>query len=130
MHTERAFPILQTSLPNPSKNTLLAAVRPSGREPATEDDGSLRRHPLDPFFRPRSVVVIGATEQVGSVGRAIIENLASWKGETFFVNPAHTRVFECKSYPSVHSLPRVPDLAIIVTPARVVPGIVSECASL
>jgi len=27
------------------------------------------RHPLDPFFKPRSVAVIGATEAPGSVGR-------------------------------------------------------------
>ena len=30
------------------------------------------RHPLDPFFKPRSVAVIGATETPGSVGRTVL----------------------------------------------------------
>ena len=31
--------------------------------------------PLDVFFRPRNVAVIGATEKPASVGRAILANL-------------------------------------------------------
>ena len=37
----------------------------------------LRVRPLDVFFRPRNVAVIGATETAGSVGRAILWNLMS-----------------------------------------------------
>ena len=35
------------------------------------------RHPLDPFFKPRSVAVIGATETPGSVGRTVLANLVA-----------------------------------------------------
>ena len=35
------------------------------------------RHPLDPFFKPRSVAVIGATETPGSVGRTVMSNLVA-----------------------------------------------------
>ena len=35
------------------------------------------RHPLDPFFKPRSVAVIGATESPGSVGRTVLANLVA-----------------------------------------------------
>ena len=40
----------------------------SARIPAPE-------RPLDVFFAPRSVAVIGATETHGSVGRSVMENL-------------------------------------------------------
>ena len=33
--------------------------------------------PLDAFFKPGSVAVIGATEKAGSVGRTILRNLIS-----------------------------------------------------
>jgi hypothetical protein len=34
-------------------------------------------HPLDPFFKPRSIAVIGATETPGSVGRTLLPNLTA-----------------------------------------------------
>jgi acetyltransferase len=48
-----------------------------------------RSRPLDVFFRPKSVAVIGATEASGSVGRAILWNLMSnpFGGAVFPVNP-------------------------------------------
>ena len=33
------------------------------------------RHPLQVFFSPRSVAVIGASERAGSVGRTVLWNL-------------------------------------------------------
>ena len=35
------------------------------------------RQPLDAFFSPQSVAVIGATDKPGSVGRAILRNLVT-----------------------------------------------------
>jgi len=35
------------------------------------------RHPLDAFFKPRAVAVIGATETLGSVGRTVLANLVA-----------------------------------------------------
>ena len=47
------------------------------------------RHPLDPFFQPRSIAVIGATEKPGSVGRTILWNLVAspFGGTVYPVNP-------------------------------------------
>ena len=39
--------------------------------------GRPRRHPLDPLFAPRSVAVVGASDRPGSVGRALVRNLAT-----------------------------------------------------
>lgn len=86
-------------------------------------------HPLDIFFRPRSVAVIGATEAAGSVGRATFWNLMSspFGGTVYPVNPKRASVLGARAYPSVAKLPEPAELAIIVTPASTVPAIVREC---
>lgn len=84
---------------------------------------------LDPLFAPRSIAVIGATENPGSVGRTVMANcLASFQGEIYPVNPKRQSVLGKKAYPSLFDLPETPDLAVIVTPAKTVPGIIEQCA--
>jgi acetyltransferase len=85
--------------------------------------------PLDAIFSPRSVAVIGATEREGSVGRTILWNLItnSFGGTVFPVNIKRPNVLGIKAYPSVLDIPDEVDLAIIVTPAPTVPGVVREC---
>ncbi|MEZ5385728.1 MAG: acetate--CoA ligase family protein [Prosthecobacter sp.] len=82
--------------------------------------------PLEAFFRPRSIALIGATERAGSVGRAIWENLRGFGGTVFPVNGKHSELFGGKACPSLAALPEVPDLAVVVTPAMTVPQIVEE----
>ena len=86
--------------------------------------------PLDPIFSPRSVAVIGATEREGSVGRTIQWNLMtnSFGGTVFPVNPKRTSVMGIKAYPNVTAVPDEVDLAVVVTPAPTVPGVIRECA--
>ncbi len=108
-----------------------AKVKPShapGAEPA-HDVLHGRNHPLDVFFAPQSVAVIGATEAGGSVGRTIVWNLVSspFGGSVFPVNPKRRSVLGIKAYPKVADVPERVDLALIVTPAPTVPGVVREC---
>ncbi len=95
----------------------------------TRDFLRYSRHALDPIFSPRTVALIGATEREGSVGRTILWNLLSspFGGTIFPVNPKRPNVLGIKAYPDIASIPDPVDLAIIVTPARTVPGIISEC---
>lgn len=89
----------------------------------------LRRHPLDAIFAPRNVAVIGATETKGSVGRTLLWNLVShpFGGAVYPVNPKRTSVLGIHSYPKIADVPAQVDLAVIVTPAQTVPGIIEEC---
>ncbi len=89
------------------------------------------RHPLDPIFSPKSVAVIGATENPGSVGRTILENLVKggFAGKIFPVNPKRDTVLGVKAYPSITAVPEKPDLAVIITPPATVPGIVKDCGA-
>jgi acetyltransferase len=87
------------------------------------------RRPLDVFFTPKSVAVIGATESAGSVGRTVLSNLLAGQfgGPVYPVNPKRESVLGTRAYPSVGEVPAPVDLAVIVTPAESVPGVVREC---
>ena len=90
----------------------------------------ITRRELEVFFRPRSVAVIGATDRQGHVGRSVLWNLISspFGGTVYPVNPKKNSVLGIKAYPGVRSLPEVAELAVIVTPAETVPGVIEECA--
>ncbi len=85
---------------------------------------------LEGFFNPQSIAVIGASRQEGKVGHAILTALISggYKGTVLPINPSADRVEGLKCYPDLKSLPLVPDLAIIVIPARAVPEAMRQCA--
>lgn len=87
------------------------------------------RHPLDSVFAPQSVAVIGATERPGSVGRAVLWSLVSspFGGTVFPVSDKRSSVLGIKSYRRISDIPEQVDLAVVVTPAATVPGVVREC---
>lgn len=87
------------------------------------------QHPLDAIFEPKSIAVIGATEKAGSVGRTLLWNLISnpFGGTVFPINPQRESVLGIKAYPNLAALPQSVDLAVIVTPAPTVPGLIDEC---
>jgi acetyltransferase len=51
-------------------------------------------------------------------------------GGLFPVNPKHASVQGVRAYPRLDRLPSLPDLAVIVTPARTVPGIIDQAGAL
>ena len=87
-------------------------------------------HPLDVFFAPKSVAVVGATEAANSVGRTLMWNLVTnpFGGTVYPVNPKRPSVLGVKAYPSVSAIPGDCELAVISTPSKVVPGVIRECA--
>jgi acetyltransferase len=86
---------------------------------------------LDAIFRPRSVVLIGATDRLGSAGGVTMQNLlhAGFQGSIFPVNPKHKTVAGMPAYPDVRSLPSAPDLAVICTPPQICPQLIAELAA-
>jgi len=87
------------------------------------------RHPLDAFFSPRNIAVIGATEKPGSVGLATFSNLraSDFGGKVFPVNVKNPQVLGVPAYPSIKDIPEPVDLAVIITPASTTPAIIREC---
>jgi len=84
---------------------------------------------LDKIFKPKSIAVIGASEKIGSPGYRVFRNLigSGYDGVVYPVNPNRESVQGVQAYPTVIDVPKVVDLAIIITPAKTVPGILEQC---
>jgi len=84
---------------------------------------------LDNFFNPKSIAIVGASEKKGKVGYEILRNIVEgdYKGKIFPINPKADTVQNIKAYPDVSSIGEVPDLVIIVIPAKIVPTIMEQC---
>lgn len=89
----------------------------------------LTRKPLDSIFAPRNVAVIGASEKQGSVGRTVLWNLVTnpFGGTVYPVNPRRSQVLGIRAYPTIADVPEKVDLAVLVTPAPTVPGLIRQC---
>jgi acetyltransferase len=83
---------------------------------------------LEFALRPKSIAVIGASNNGGSVGGKLTQNVLNdgFAGPIYLVNPRHRRIYGEDAYRSVDELPEAPDLAVIATPAETVPGLIAE----
>lgn len=84
---------------------------------------------ISTFFSPQRVVVIGASSREGSLGHIIVKNLLAGSMKTdslSAVNPKYDSILDVNCYPSVTDIPETPDLAVIITPAKTVPGLFKE----
>ncbi len=84
--------------------------------------------PLDPLFRPRSIAVIGASSNPEKMGHQIFRNLieAGFGGEILPVNPKGETILGIPSVRSTADLPDGMDLAVVIIPARLVPGTILD----
>ena len=108
-----------------------ATVKPADIADRALDVLHFERDALRAIFSPKSIAVIGATEQEGRVGRTVLWNLISnpFGGTVYPINKRHHHVLGIKAYASVGEVPEQVDLAVIVTPAATVPDIVAECVA-
>lgn len=85
---------------------------------------------IEVFFRPKAIAVIGASKTPGKIGHEILRNikLSGFKGQVYAVNPKGDSILGFQCYRSVTEIPATVDLAIVVLPANLVGGIISECA--
>lgn len=84
---------------------------------------------LDYIFKPKSIAVIGASTQKGSIGWQLLHNLIEYEfnGKIFPVNPKVTVLHSMKCYPSVLDIPDEVDCAILVIPKELVLNVVDQC---
>src|SRR5690606_10931280 len=90
-----------------------------------------RFHDLTPLLRPRSIAVIGASEQPGNLGGIAVSLMRKfgYGGEIWPVNPKRDTVHGLRCYPSPEALPRAADLAVIATGAELAVQMVHTCAA-
>ena len=81
------------------------------------------------LFYPSSVVVIGVSTDPSNMGKEIARNLFEFRytGVIHFVGRDGGIIFGRKIYASLDEIADPIDLAIILTPARTVPGIMEQC---
>jgi acetate---CoA ligase (ADP-forming) len=81
------------------------------------------------IFYPQSVAVIGVSSQPTNLGRNIVGNLIEYgyTGTVYPVGRSGGTIETHRIYPSVLDIPDQVDQAVILTPARTVPGIMEEC---
>jgi succinyl-CoA synthetase alpha subunit/GNAT superfamily N-acetyltransferase len=86
---------------------------------------------LRPFFRPRSVAVVGASRNPTAIGHQLLDALVrgGFRGAVYPVNPKAPAIRGLRAYPSVAELPGPVDLAVIAVPRDAVPGVVDDCAA-
>jgi acetate---CoA ligase (ADP-forming) len=84
---------------------------------------------VDQLFYPKSVVVIGVSENPNNLSRNIVENLFEFQfnGEIFLVGQKEGILFGRKFCTSIEDLQEGIDVAVILTPAQTVPGILEAC---
>jgi len=85
---------------------------------------------IEYLFEPRSVAVIGASQNKAKIGYRIVENIVShgYQGAIYPVNPKGGNVLGNKIYPELSQIPGEVDLAVIAIPARFVFDAVKDCA--
>lgn len=105
----------------------MSVQTPTGKSVTSIEALSRERESFEALFKPKTVAVIGATDKEGSVGKAIMENLKVFQGKVFAINPKRSEVLGVPAFPSIAATPQKVDLAVIVTPAPTVPGIIGEC---
>ena len=84
---------------------------------------------LDKIFKPKSIAVIGASNKEGAPGFRIFRNLigSGYQGIVYPVNPNHESIQGVQAYKTIEEVPKVVDLAIIVTPSKTIPDILEQC---
>ncbi len=83
--------------------------------------------PIECFFRPRAIAVIGASNDPLKLGYDVFKNLKSYSGRVYPVNARRDVVQGVKAYRTVKDVPDEVDLAVIVVPKKFVKPALTEC---
>ncbi|MFN7645835.1 MAG: acetate--CoA ligase family protein [Burkholderiales bacterium] len=89
------------------------------------------RDALRVALAPRSIAVIGASENANKIGGRPIAYLSrfGFRGEVYPINPARETVQGLQAFADLSALPAVPDVAVIAVPGQLAVDAVAECAA-
>jgi len=87
-------------------------------------------NPIDLFFTPNSVAIIGASSNPDKLSFGILRNLASYgyQGKVYPINPKAKEILDLTCYPSILDVPETVDLPVIVLPAQYILQVLKDCA--
>src|SRR5262249_36862606 len=119
---ELTFPLPGQQQPSPRMPDLDSYLDAVAERERHAEVASLRH-----VFAPDSVAVIGVSRRLGTVGRAILDNLRSYTGRRYIVNPRARRVDGEPCLASALDLPEAVDLAVIAVPPSAVLEGAGQC---
>ncbi|WP_027284808.1 acetate--CoA ligase family protein [Rubritepida flocculans] len=75
---------------------------------------------LDPMIRPRSIAIVGASDDPTRIGGRPIAYMKArgFRGAIFPVNPKRPSVQDIPAFPDVASLPETPDVGLVAVPGE------------
>lgn len=83
---------------------------------------------LKPLFEPRSIAIVGASNDTRRQGGGLVVKFLQqhgYAGSIYPVNPKYTKVAGLKCYPSLEAVPHPIDLAVLAVPAKAVQGVLA-----
>jgi acyl-CoA synthetase (NDP forming) len=88
-------------------------------------------HPLDTFFAPDSIALIGASRDLEKIPGRLLSMLRKnqFPGRIYPINPNYGDIDGLKCYPSIADVGQPIDLAVVIIPARAVLGALEQCAA-
>jgi acetate---CoA ligase (ADP-forming) len=88
-------------------------------------------HPLDTFFAPDSIALIGASRDRDKIPGRLLSMLRKneFPGRLYPINPNYGDIDDLKCYKSIADVGQPIDLAIVIIPARAVLGALEQCAA-
>jgi acetyl coenzyme A synthetase (ADP forming)-like protein len=95
-------------------------------EPVIRERPERQPVPME-YFNPRSIAVIGASQDSSKMGYAVLHNLLHFPGQLYPVNNKRSEIQGLKAYPNITAIPAPVDLAVITVPAIHVPRVIEEC---
>jgi acyl-CoA synthetase (NDP forming) len=86
---------------------------------------------LDNLLNARSVAVVGASNDQGKLGYALLDTIrrSQYEGALYPVNPRADQVQGIPAYPSITAVPDSIEAAVILVPAAYVAGVIREAAA-
>lgn len=107
------------------------APTPAWQLAVDERDRRASVRSIERLLRPRSVAVVGASREPGTVGHAVFRNVvaAGFEGPVYPVNAATRHVASVRAFASVTDIPDEVDLAVIAVPADQVDDVVTSCGT-
>ena len=89
-------------------------------------------HPLDSFFAPASIALIGASRDLEKIPGRLLSMLRKneYPGKIYPINPNYPDIGGLKCYASIADVGAPIDLAIVIIPARAVLGALQQCAAV
>ena len=130
MLRESGFPLHARSEPGEVHAELPTKLTPDAVRQFEDRDRIAAVAAVTHLLAPRSVAVIGASRNRGSIGAELLHNIVSvgFSGPVYPVNPSATTLEDLPAYGSVLDIKEDVELAVITVPAAHVVDVARECA--